>query len=530
MADYGRHFSARKTPQRERVPGRADQVENSAGGYVFEIDDWKRLERFAVLGAAGGTYYVNERNLTIDNANVVLRCLAADAKRTVDTIVDISDGGRAPKNDPALFALAIVAGMGDTAARKLAMDALPKVARIPTHLFSFLSALKGFRGWNRTLRSGVARWYNDAPIKRLAYHVVKYRQRGGWTHLDVLRQAHPKPIDSDHSTLYAWVTGKPIDSWSDELRIIEGYEKAINAEKPKDIVRLIIEYGLTREMIPDRFLGEASVWTVLLERMPLTAMIRNLGKMTNVGTIKSLSMGMTTVLSKLADGKYLRQSRIHPLSVLVALKIYAQGHGMRGKLTWNPVAQVVDALDEAFYLSFGNVVPTGKRWMLALDVSGSMGSPDIAGLPISPREATGAMALVTARVEPQHAITAFSHELVPVTLSPRQRLDDVIRQLYAIPMGRTDCALPMLEATKQGLEVDVFVVLTDNETWSNPRIQPFQALREYRNKMGIAAKLAVVGMTATRFSIADQNDPGMLDVCGFDTATPNVIADFVLNG
>jgi len=33
-------------------------------------------------------------------------------------------------------------------------------------------------------------------------------------------------------------------------------------------------------------------------------------------------------------------------------------------------------------------------------------------------------------------------------------------------------------------------------------------------------------MIANGFSIAEPADPGMLDVVGFDTATPNVIAAF----
>ena len=46
--------------------------------------------------------------------------------------------------------------------------------------------------------------------------------------------------------------------------------------------------------------------------------------------------------------------------------------------------------------------------------------------------------------------------------------------------------------------------------------------------MSIAdAKLVVVGLTATKFSIADPNDPGMFDVVGFDAAAPQGIADFI---
>jgi 60 kDa SS-A/Ro ribonucleoprotein len=44
--------------------------------------------------------------------------------------------------------------------------------------------------------------------------------------------------------------------------------------------------------------------------------------------------------------------------------------------------------------------------------------------------------------------------------------------------------------------------------------------------MGIDAKLAVLGIASTEFSIADPNDAGMLDVVGFDTNAPAIFADF----
>ena len=84
----------------------------------------------------------------------------------------------------------------------------------------------------------------------------------------------------------------------------------------------------------------------------------------------------------------------------------------------------------------------------------------------------------------------------------------------------------MQKALADKLEVDAFIVLTDSETWAG-EIHPIQALKRYRDKTGIAAKLIVVGMTASEVSIADPNDRGSLDVVGFDAATPNLISDFV---
>lgn len=70
------------------------------------------------------------------------------------------------------------------------------------------------------------------------------------------------------------------------------------------------------------------------------------------------------------------------------------------------------------------------------------------------------------------------------------------------------------------------MIYTDSETWYG-KIHPTEALRQYREQMGIPARLIVVGMVSNGFSIADPNDAGMLDVVGFDTATPQVISDFI---
>ena len=113
-----------------------------------------------------------------------------------------------------------------------------------------------------------------------------------------------------------------------------------------------------------------------------------------------------------------------------------------------------------------------------------------------------------------------------VAISPRQRLDDVVRSISNIAFGGTDCALPMVEALRHRWEVDAFVIYTDSETWAGA-VHPAQALRAYRERTGIAARLVVVAMASNGFSIADPDDAGMLDVVGFDAATPQVIADFI---
>jgi 60 kDa SS-A/Ro ribonucleoprotein len=123
-------------------------------------------------------------------------------------------------------------------------------------------------------------------------------------------------------------------------------------------------------------------------------------------------------------------------------------------------------------------------------------------------------------------ILGFSNRFTPLNISPRMRLDDVVKRISDLPFEGTDCALPMIWARERKLNVLGFITYTDSETGAG-NIHPVQALRQYRSEFVGDAKAVVVGMTSNGFTLADPNDRGMLDVVGFDTTVPAVIADFV---
>ncbi len=532
MLNLAKHVSARVTPQSEPIPGK-NQQQNNAGGYSFVLDCWGRLQRFLILGSEGGTYYVGERALTKQNYEALKQCAALDGPRTVNMVVSISESGRAPKNDPAIFALAVLCNDPESDTRRLAFEAMPLVCRTGTHLFQFVAACKELkRGWGRGMRQAVAGWYCDKPLEKLAYQVTKYRNRAGYTHRDLLRLSHPVPVGADRQMLYRWITKGTVDGQLPaDLRLLEGFQK-INAfgagDDVRSAVRLIRDYRLTLEHVPNTLLGNAEIWDALLPNLPPTALIRNLGKLTNVGLLTPLSAAAKYVCDTLTAAEKLKGARVHPLSILLASDTYEQGHGVKGSLVWSPVQQVLDALESAFYVAFDAVEPTGKRHLLALDVSGSMECSFIAGSHLSARKASACMAMVTNRAESQTHMVGFSHELVPINISKRTSLNDAIRTISRIPMGSTDCAVPMIYALQNKLDVDSFIVYTDSETWAGWS-HPSQALMQYRQATSINAKLIVVGMTSTQFTIADPNDAGMLDVVGFDSSCPAIMADFVRN-
>ena len=181
--------------------------------------------------------------------------------------------------------------------------------------------------------------------------------------------------------------------------------------------------------------------------------VRNLATMTRLGVISPMvTVRACEVLGRIGT----ERGRVHPIGVLSALLTYRSGRGVRGQHSWEPVSQVVDALDAAFERSFAQAPQTGSRLCLGIDVSGSMGHGEVAGVPnLTPRTAV-------ARREPNHYLAAFASrsgtntrnwrdaEMATLDITAQDSITDAVRKTQALPFGGTDCALPMLDALNRG--------------------------------------------------------------------------------
>jgi len=288
---------------------------------------------------------------------------------------------------------------------------------------------------------------------------------------------------------------------------------------------------IQREHLPTELLNTPQIWNALLGGMGMTALVRNLGKLSQVGVTSTKSQ---EIVKMLTDPKSVKDSKIHPLQVLVGMKTYSQGKGDLGSMTWIPNSYITSALSTTFRQAFGNITPTGKRYMIGLDVSGSMSMCMCAGAKnITPREGSVAMAMMTLHAEGAENVHIYGFSDVFYNFNgkirPEMTIQDAIKATD-VPFGATNCALPMTEALKMyrqnGTVFDVFCVYTDSETYA-PTVHPQVALEIYRKETGIDAKLIVVGMTSNCLTIADPKDKNTLNLAGFDTSTPELISMFV---
>jgi 60 kDa SS-A/Ro ribonucleoprotein len=519
---YKKLISNPPTPQNQQT--RPDQIKNNAGGYAFALDCWSKLDQFLLLGTEAGTYYVDAHNLTAQNLDNVKACLREDGRRVVRRIVEISKAGRAIKNDPAILVLAAAISFGDNGTKAEVKDAILDVCRTGTHILHFVSYADSLRKWGRSLRSAVAFWYMAQDVDKLAYQMVKYQNRDQWTQRDAIRLSHAGSTDPVRAALFDWALhgpkeGKPYPT------IVAAFENTKGASADETAKR-IEQFGLSREMIPTDKLNAKPVARALAKTMPMTAMIRNLGNLSKADLLTPGDEVFTRTISQLGNVEALKKARVHPVSLLIALKTYQQGHGTFGHNSWPVVPQVADALNEAFYKAFNAVEPLNKNLLIAVDVSGSM-SANVVGTPnFSAAEAAACMALVTARTEPNHTLLAFDTVYHPWTISAHQRLDDVMRSIPG--GGGTNVGVPIRWAINAGRSFDAILIYTDSESWAGTQ-HVFEVMAEYRRTINPKAKCILLATAANGIGLNAPEDPLSLTICGFDASVPDVIRAFLAN-
>jgi 60 kDa SS-A/Ro ribonucleoprotein len=539
-----------RTPQTAPIPGRTDQVRNNAGGYTFVKDAWGKLEDFLILGSTNGTYYVGEQDHTFTNVQVVQDAIAQDGQRAVALAVDVSTGRppRAPKNHPALFLLAFAITKGDLDTRRAARVALPKVARTTFHQAVFFGYWKNLHGKptangtapkvGRLARGALGDLLTTLPADRVAFQACKAAARKtpqgeAFSLRDVLRIAHPKADSDERRTLFGWIAGNvPDEQARAVLPSVDAFLTAKVVTSAAEAVAVVGERGVPWEFLPDSVLTEPTVWDALIDTIGMTALLRNLARMTRIGALTPMGEATRRAAARLTDCDALAAGRIHPLDVYLALRVYASGRSQPNRKaqvqTWTPVPAILDALEEAFDVSFGHVEPSGKRWLIAVDSSGSMawGSVMASGSPLGTTYQVGcAMATIMVRIERGNAhVIDVDTSVHASKITARTNLREIDH--WRPSGGGTNLSLPFSHARTQGLEVDSVLVLTDNETWAG-RTHPSQELATYRAEVSAGARCVVASLTAAGHSIADPRDKGVLNIAGFDASLPRIVTEFV---
>lgn len=550
------HTHPKATPQSQPVPGKG-MVKNDAGAFAFQQSDMDRMKRFVMIGTEGGTYYANERDVTVESAEATLRAVVNQHREVTEYVVSALREGRVYKLDAALYTFALCCSNGTDDDRSFAMSHIPTTLRTGTQLFKFLQYVKVLRGTGGSgLQRWVTRWFTTRDVGNLENQFIKYFSREGMSFRDVLRIARPGTrskgrdgfVDPYARALIAWAV-KGGDKSVFEVDISGPGEEKKTHSLPRRIsaahalhsditkeekVGLIKSSRLPREAVPTEMLNDPSVWEALLESMPVMATVRNLGKMTSIGLLTNTGSAKQTVIDRLTDEEAVAKSLIHPFHLLMAARTYSKGRGDRGSLTWQPVDEIVEALSDAFDIA---VAKYGRSkivelTLLAIDTSASMGghyfSNRISG-GFQPREIAAMMAYVFRRMGANCDIIGFDTAPHAYSVTKRSTIDSILRN--ARSGGGTNCSIParwaIQKAKHEGTVFSNIVMVTDSESWAGWG-HTFQDTEEFRSLYNPEAKAVEIQVASSREGTQQlPEDPRNLQVVGFDASTYSIVEDFL---
>lgn len=548
MSDY-RFMSEIPKQSEGPIPGQA-MVKNHAGGYVWEADGRKMLERFLVLGTTHNGFYANKRQMTAEAMAILVPMIESAPEEVGAVIVELSVGNRCVSNSPSLFLAAYMAAHKDGKVSKVGVRLIPTVCRTAAYLQEFVGYYRGMRKSSpRSMRTAIARWFvTGRDTKDVVYQALKYQRRSGQSMKEIIRSFHVKP-DGNLAALFAWILGRewePLFLGEIAGRAVESpeagmsyrlsYGQLVNielakaADDPKVLQRMIVENRLTREMVdglPSFKKDESGAWQALAKGMPIHALLRNLGILSAKGALVS---EVREALASLTNREFLEKTRIHPMEILKASAAYARGSAIKGSTSWRVDPGIVKQLEFGFQASVEAMEPFGCDVVIGVDSSGSMGY-DTSGMlgSLTPIACGSAYAWMLARQVvkggKQVRVLAFDTGIREVTSECLgMSFTEFVAVMASYRGGGTDCSLPFQWVKKHSdLSPGLVVTFTDSESWAgdHPAVQVIEARKRVPGMRVVYSTLE-----ATTAVLSAPGDPLSMDVTGFDATVCDVIAKF----
>ncbi|XP_030853583.1 60 kDa SS-A/Ro ribonucleoprotein-like [Strongylocentrotus purpuratus] len=510
--------------------------------------DLVTLRRYLSMGQTSGTYYVVNKEPKENPLPECTQTILEEGRGgdIVKELVRFSKAGHVLHEESYMKVLVCVARSKDTSAKKAVYNELGQLCSTASGLFRFVDGVeKGGEGtgWGRMQRKAICNWYCSKDGQELARLVTGCKQRGGWSHRDLIRLAHVKPPAEGSGTaivlkyimrgLKNVLESHPSEGADDSTRALTEFLRDVDGlRKEEDLERvagLVEKHKLSPEHLPTKSLKSKDVWKALVPHLSVQSLLDNIVRLASMGLFKPKSPEVDVICRRLQTPSALSESHVHPFSVLMAQRIYRSKKVEKTKAHWEINKELMKALTEAYHKAFEVSEKTGKRYLLAVDVSSSMALSGVNGTRnIAAREAAATIAMMIAKKEEDSRVMGFTSELKEIPITANMKLEDAVKKMGELSMGQTDFAQPMLWAVKNKIAVDQFIMCTDCETF-NGDVSAADALAQYRQAMKIDAKVAIVAMTSNSFSMANADDQSMLDIAGFNGHAAKLLQSMALN-
>ncbi|GHC08790.1 vWA domain-containing protein [Thermomonas carbonis] len=482
---------------------------NEAGGLAYVRTPESALALYAATGCLNGTFYASAAEQLDKALALAAQCDPAFVARTAVYARQVAH----MKDMPALLLATL-----STRDRELLAKAFPLVVDNGRMLRNFVqivrSGVVGRKSLGSLPKRLVRQWLERASVDAIVQAAI-----GNQPSLaDVIRMVHPKPVDPARQALYAWVVGKPFDieALPAKLQAYEAFKRVPVGQLPDLPFQYYTSLRLSAKQW--RVLARNASWQTL--RQNLNTFARN-DVFTDGETVKALA-------ATLRDPAKIAKARVFPYQLMMAYT--ASGGG-------DVPTAIREALQDAMEVATRQVPKLDGRVVVAVDVSGSMGSPVTGhrkGATTSVRcvDVAALVAACVQRSNPDARVLPFDTDVRPLQLNPRDSVMTQAKQLASLCGGGTSISSPLARLNREGAIVDLLVIVSDNESWADTRAGgATETMRQWAQIKARCpqAKLVCIDLQPVATSQVVERDD-VIHVGGFSDAVFDLLAVFAAQG
>lgn len=442
FASASRSGTVQHRADMRKIDGNALQL-NAAGGHAYKNEVHASIVQMAVTGTFRDGFY----ECANTQLNSLLDLLSKADARFVAQVAIYSRRQAHMKDMPA-FLLAWLSrndgGAFESAFKHVIDDG--KMLKVFTQIIR--SGVIGKSSFGSQAKRLMAHWIREASDKRLLAASIGNKP----SLADVIRLVHPRPKDESQAAMFGWVLGREVDEA--KLPACVRQLKAFRAGDSKDLPDVPFMLLTSMEL-------DTAGWTQVFLRATFQQLRMNLATFKRHGVFDNGEM-LDQAVARLNDAKAIEEAKVFPHQLLAAANAFEDGDYVSQRLR----AALFSAMDHAL----ANIPQwSEKKVAVLLDVSGSMKSP-VTGRDgrkpaskVSCAEAAGLMAAMIYQRNPGTHFITFD----TVARKGKMPLKSSLQAVYeAINFngGGTDCASGLNYLSREYLEADYVIMLSDNES------------------------------------------------------------------
>lgn len=444
--------------RKSRVSPAPDTV-NEAGGQAFSFSAEHSLAQYAVTGTFNGTFYATE-NEQLDK----IKGFVEDCSPDFVAKVAVYAHRVGKMKDIPSFLVAWLAANGynrilNYPVRLTDMYGVHHTNTVFNHVISNGKMLSNFV---QIIRSGqLFRKSFGSATKRLIQNWILSKSPlelyltsvglGNPSMADIIKMVHPRPTSPEQNTIFGYLLDKEfnIGHLPEELHQFELLKKGLSDVVPNLPFRVLTNCKLSDAQ-----------WRTIAMNMPWNTLRMNLNSIGRHGVYND-SATITSIANKLRDRTEILRSKAMPYALLTAYQN-----------TSDIPVELQVALQDALEIATENVPVLSGNTVVAIDVSGSMGS-SITGYrngAISMTRCVDVAALIASCILRQNTnamVIQFDTSARIAKLNPR---DSIVTnaKILACNGGGTDCSTPFRLLESINWVGENIILVSDDESWSGP--------------------------------------------------------------